>query len=45
MVDFSSEQGLSVFEAAGIVNYFEDLKKAKTKLWAERRRFRMSKKQ
>ena len=36
MVDFGSEQGLSVFATAGIVNYSEDFKKAKTHLWAER---------
>ena len=41
MVDFGSERGLSVFEAAGITCYFEDFKKAKTKLWAKRCRFRM----
>jgi len=36
MVDFGSEQGLSAFETAGIVNYFEDFKRAKTPLRAER---------
>jgi len=41
MVDFGSERGLSVFEAAGITCYFEDFKKAKTKLWAKRRRLWM----
>jgi len=36
MVDFGSEQGLSVLATAGIVGYSEDCKKAKTQLWAER---------
>jgi len=35
-VGFGSEQGLSSFETAGIVNYVEDLKTAKTQLWAKR---------
>jgi len=35
MVDFGSEQGLSDFETAGIARYFEDFKRAKTKLWAK----------
>ena len=39
MVDFGSEQGLSDFETGGIVNYFEDIKIAKTQLLAERCRF------
>jgi len=36
MVDFGSEQGLSDFETAGIVDYFEDFKRAKTPLGAKR---------
>jgi hypothetical protein len=35
MVDFGSERGLSVFESGGIVLYFEDFKKAKTKCWTK----------
>ena len=30
-----SKQGLSVISTAGIVNYSEDYKKAKTQLWAK----------
>jgi len=41
MVGFGSEQGISFFETTGIVNYFEDFKKAKTPLRAKRCRFRM----
>jgi len=41
MVDFGSEQGLSDFETAGIARYFEDFKRAKTKLWAQRCRLWM----
>ncbi|MEA1946370.1 MAG: hypothetical protein U9N83_03590 [Thermodesulfobacteriota bacterium] len=41
MVDFGSEQGLSDFETAGIARYFEDFKRAKTKLWAKRCRLWM----
>jgi hypothetical protein len=41
MVDFGSAQGLSDFETAGIVNYFEDFKRAKTPLWAKRCRLWM----
>jgi len=36
VVDFGSEQGLSDFETAGIACYFEDFKRAKTKLRAKR---------
>jgi hypothetical protein len=36
MVDFGSEQGLSDFEPAGIARYSEELKRAKTPLWAKR---------
>jgi len=36
MVDFGFEQGLSDFETAGIVDYFEDFKRAKTPLGAKR---------
>jgi len=36
MVGFGSEQGLSDFESAGIARYFEDFKRAKTKLWAKK---------
>ncbi len=36
MVDFASEQGLSDFETAEIVGYFEDFKRAKTQLRAKR---------
>jgi len=32
MVVFGSEQGLSVFSTAGIVDYSEDCKKAKTQI-------------
>ena len=35
MVDFGSEQGLSDFETAVVVGYFEDFKRAKTPLRAE----------
>ncbi len=41
MVGFGSEQGLSDFEPAGIVRYFEDFKRAKTPLWAKRCRLWM----
>ncbi len=41
MMDFGSEQGLSDFETTGIACYFEDLKRAKTKLWAKRCRLWM----
>ena len=36
IVDFGPEQGMNFFEATGIVYYFEDFKKVKTQLWAER---------
>jgi hypothetical protein len=36
MGDFSSEQGLSNFETAGMAGYFENFKKAKTPLRAKR---------
>ena len=36
MVDFGFEQGLSDFETGGIVDYFEDFKRAKTLLEAKR---------
>ncbi|GEM_PF-1625382 len=36
MVDFGSEQGLSDLETAGIVDYFEDFKRAKTPLGTKR---------
>jgi hypothetical protein len=36
MVGFGFEQGLSDFETAGIVGYFEDFKRAKTLLEAKR---------
>jgi hypothetical protein len=36
MVDFGLEQGLSDFATGGIVNYFEDFKRAKTPLGAKR---------
>jgi len=39
MVDFGFEQGLSDLETAGIVDYFEDFKRAKTPLGAKRCRF------
>jgi hypothetical protein len=45
MVDFGSEQGLSDFETAGIACYFEDLKRAKTPLWAKRCRLWMGTKE
>ncbi len=41
MAGFVSEQGLSDFETAGIVDYCEDLKRAKTPLWVKRYRFWM----
>ena len=41
MVDFGSEQGLSDFETTGIARYFEDFKRAKTQLRAERCHFWM----
>jgi hypothetical protein len=49
MVDFGPEQGLSDFETdgvavpalAGVAGYVEDLKRAKTPLWAKRCRLRM----
>jgi hypothetical protein len=36
MVDFGPEQGLSDFETGGVTGYVEDLKRAKTQLWAKR---------
>jgi len=36
MVDFGFGQGLSDFETAGIVGYFEDFKRAKTPLGSKR---------
>jgi len=40
IVDFGSGQGLSVFATTGIAGYSEDCKKAKTRPWAKRCRFR-----
>jgi DNA-binding NarL/FixJ family response regulator len=40
MVDFGSERGVIVLGTGGIARYFEDFKKAKTKLWAKKCQFR-----
>ena len=39
MVNFVSEQGMRIFETAGIVYYFEDFRNVKTQFRAERHGF------
>ena len=45
MVDFGPEQGLSDFETGGVAGYVEDLKRAKTQLWAKKCRLWMDTKE